>query len=89
MARLWARAAWRAILPLIANPSAFHRLFESLQEGVYFTTPGGMFLEANPALVRMLGFEKKEDLLAVPRRRSTKTAISASGCSTSSIATAL
>jgi PAS domain S-box-containing protein len=44
----------------------FTELFESLQEGVYFTTPGGMFLEANPALVRMLGFEKKEDLLAIP-----------------------
>jgi PAS domain S-box-containing protein len=42
----------------------FTELFESLQEGVYFSTPEGKVLDANQALVRMLGFERKEDLLA-------------------------
>jgi two-component system NtrC family sensor kinase len=41
----------------------FTRLFETLQEGVYFTTPDGTLLDANPALVRMLGYESKEELL--------------------------
>jgi len=43
----------------------FTELFETLQEGVYFSTPDGQLLDANPALVRMLGFADKGDLLAV------------------------
>ena len=40
----------------------FAELFESLREGIFFTTPGGEVLDANPALVRMLGYESKEEL---------------------------
>jgi len=43
----------------------FTELFETLQEGVYFSTPEGQLLDANPALVSMLGYEEKKDLLAV------------------------
>ena len=43
----------------------FTELFETLQEGVYFSTPEGQLLDANPALVGMLGYEDKRDLLAV------------------------
>jgi PAS domain S-box-containing protein len=43
----------------------FTELFETLQEGVYFSTPDGKLLDANPALVEMLGYGSKEDLLAV------------------------
>ncbi|HLW86026.1 MAG TPA: PAS domain S-box protein [Candidatus Sulfotelmatobacter sp.] len=43
----------------------FTELFETLQEGVYFSTPEGKLLDANPALVGMLGYTKKEELLAV------------------------
>jgi PAS domain S-box-containing protein len=42
----------------------FTELFETLQEGVYFSTPGGKLLDANPALVQMLAYENKEELLA-------------------------
>jgi len=42
----------------------FAELFESLREGIYFTTPEGKLLDANPALVRMLGYANKEDLTA-------------------------
>ncbi len=42
----------------------FTELFETLQEGVYFSTPEGKLLDANPALVQMLGYESKEQLLA-------------------------
>jgi PAS domain S-box-containing protein len=43
----------------------FTQLFQSLQEGVYFSTPEGKLLDANPALVRMLGYSSREELLAV------------------------
>lgn len=43
----------------------FTQLFQSLQEGVYFSTPEGKLLDANPALVRMLGYASREELLAV------------------------
>src|SRR5208282_2794150 len=46
------------------NEARFSELFNSLQEGVYFTTPQGEILDANPALVRMLGYSSREDLMA-------------------------
>jgi len=42
----------------------FTELFETLQEGVYFSTPEGQLLDANPALVSMLGYLEKRELLA-------------------------
>jgi PAS domain S-box-containing protein len=41
----------------------FTELFETLQEGVYFSTPEGQLLDVNPALVTMLGYLEKQDLL--------------------------
>lgn len=43
----------------------FTELFETLQEGVYFSTPEGHLLDANPALVSLLGYTEKRELLAV------------------------
>ena len=43
----------------------FTELFETLQEGVYFSTPEGQLLDANPALVSILGYPDKRELLAV------------------------
>jgi PAS domain S-box-containing protein len=43
----------------------FTRLFEMLQEGVYFATQDGRVIDANPANVAMLGYESKEELLAL------------------------
>jgi two-component system NtrC family sensor kinase len=43
----------------------FTELFETLQEGVYFSSPDGQLLDANPALVSMLGYMEKRDLMAV------------------------
>ena len=37
-------------------------LFESLHEGILFSTPAGEILDANPALVRMLGYATKQEL---------------------------
>lgn len=44
----------------------FTQLFESLQEGVYFSSPDGKLLDVNPSFVRMLGFNSKEELLSLP-----------------------
>src|SRR5437867_10590073 len=44
----------------------FTQLFETLQEGVYFSTPEGKLLDANPALVGMLGYHSREELLGLP-----------------------
>src|SRR5581483_6120847 len=43
----------------------FTELFETLQEGVYFSTPEGKLLDGNAALVQMLGYTSKADLLAI------------------------
>jgi PAS domain S-box-containing protein len=43
----------------------FTELFETLQEGVYFSTPEGKLLDVNPALVAMLGYSRKEDVLSL------------------------
>jgi PAS domain S-box-containing protein len=40
----------------------FNEFFESLREGIFFTTPEGRILDANPSLVHMLGYETKGDL---------------------------
>lgn len=45
-----------------------HRLvFENTTIGIYMTTPDGHFLNANPALARMLGYRSAEDLVASVR----------------------
>src|SRR5690348_17817545 len=53
----------RDITALRKNETRFTELFETLQEGIYITTPDGTILDANPALVRMLGYDSKEELL--------------------------
>src|SRR5271168_2034646 len=54
----------RDITALRKNEARFTELFETLQEGIYISTPEGTILDANPALVRMLGYATKEELLA-------------------------
>jgi PAS domain S-box-containing protein len=43
----------------------FTELFETLQEGVYFCTPEGKLLDGNPALVAMLGYLNKAELVSL------------------------
>ncbi len=45
------------------SEAQYQSLFNSVPVGIYRTTPDGQILDANPALVEMLGFEKKEELL--------------------------
>jgi PAS domain S-box-containing protein len=54
----------RDVSALRKNEARFTELFETLQEGIYIINPAGDILDANPALVRMLGYESKEELMA-------------------------
>ena len=66
----------RDVSALRRNETRFTELFETLQEGIYIATPEGSILDANPALVRMLGYESKEELLKrkVPEIFADRTA---------------
>lgn len=55
----------RDVTQLRESETRFTELFETLHEGVYFTTPEGELLDANPALVEMLGYRSKNELLGV------------------------
>jgi two-component system NtrC family sensor kinase len=43
----------------------YRELFDNIQEGLYFSSPEGQFIEVNDALVRMLGYDSREELLRV------------------------
>ena len=43
----------------------YRTLVSSVQEGVFISTPQGRFLDFNDALLRMTGYESREELLAV------------------------
>lgn len=47
----------------------YRTLVERMPDGVYRSTPEGRFIEVNPAMVRMLGYESKEELLSVDIKR--------------------
>jgi PAS domain S-box-containing protein len=58
----------------------YRELFDNIQEGLFFSSPEGRFVEVNEALVRMLGYESRDELLQVdiarrlypnPSRRET------------------
>jgi PAS domain S-box-containing protein len=41
----------------------YRELFDNIQEGLFFTSSEGRFVEVNDALVRMLGYDRREELL--------------------------
>jgi two-component system NtrC family sensor kinase len=56
----------------------YRELFDNTQEGIFFSTPQGRFVEVNDALVRMLGYSSREEVIQLdiptevyfsPRRR--------------------
>ena len=42
----------------------YQTIFEQAVEGIYQTTPEGRFLQANPSLARMLGYDSPEELVS-------------------------
>ena len=54
------------ILEALRESEARYRtLFERIPIGLYRTTPEGLILDANPALIEMLGYPDRETLLAI------------------------
>jgi PAS domain S-box-containing protein len=56
----------------------YRELFDNIQEGIFFSTPQGRFVEVNDAMVRILGYSSREELIQLdiptqvyfsPRRR--------------------
>src|SRR5260370_25736289 len=43
----------------------YRTLVSSVQEGVFISTPQGRFLDFNEALLRMTGYESREELMAI------------------------
>jgi PAS domain S-box-containing protein len=41
----------------------YRELFDNIQEGLFFSTPEGRFVEVNDAMVRMLGYKSRDELL--------------------------
>ncbi|MDZ7316816.1 MAG: PAS domain S-box protein [candidate division KSB1 bacterium] len=54
-----------AVQALAESEKKYRNLVESLLDGVYKSTPDGRFIDVNQAMVKMLGYESKEELMAV------------------------
>jgi diguanylate cyclase (GGDEF)-like protein/PAS domain S-box-containing protein len=51
------------LLALKASEQRYRELFQNVTAGVFQTTYDGKFMAANPALVRMLGYDSEDELL--------------------------
>jgi PAS domain S-box-containing protein len=43
----------------------YRELFDNIQEGLFFSTPDGRYVEVNDAMVQMLGYGSREELLQI------------------------
>jgi PAS domain S-box-containing protein len=57
--QIWQRQA------LQEAENRYRSLFDRVPVGLYRSTPSGKFLDANPALVRLLGYPNREALMAI------------------------
>ena len=48
---------------LSAGESSYRELFENATEGIYRSDPKGRILRANPAFIRLLGYDNERDML--------------------------
>ncbi len=55
----------RAEEALRESETQYRKLIETMQDGVYRSSHEGKFLEVNPAMVKILGYDSKEELLAI------------------------
>jgi len=56
-------AAVRALAEQRLAEESYRKLFETSIDGIYVTTPGGKLLNANPALARIMGYDRPEQLI--------------------------
>ena len=55
----------RAEKALIDSEMIYRNLVQRIPDGVYKSTAEGKFVDVNPAMVKMLGYESKEEMLGV------------------------
>ncbi len=55
----------RAEDALRESETKYRNLIETMPEGFYRSTPEGYFIEVNPTLIKMLGYDCKEELMKV------------------------
>ena len=48
-----------------ASEKKYRSIFDNSLDGIYRSAPEGRFIDVNPALVKMLGYESKEELLSI------------------------
>jgi PAS domain S-box-containing protein len=60
----------KQLVALKLSEQSHKKLIEETLDGIYKTTHAGKFVEANSALVKMLGYNSKEELLAVDIKES-------------------
>jgi PAS domain S-box-containing protein len=56
-------AALRALAEQRLAEESYRKLFEASIDGIYVTTPGGLVVNANPALARIMGYDSAEQLM--------------------------
>ena len=54
---------------LKSSEARYRTLFNGMLDGVYRSSHEGKFLDVNPAMVRMFGYERREEMLAVDIKR--------------------
>ncbi len=54
-----------AVENLVQSEEKYRRLFEESTDGLFISTVDGKILDANPALVKMMGYDSKEEVLAL------------------------
>jgi diguanylate cyclase (GGDEF)-like protein/PAS domain S-box-containing protein len=62
-ALVYATERTHTLLALKASEQRYRELFHNVTAGVFQTTPDGKFMAANPALVRMLGYDSEDELM--------------------------
>jgi PAS domain S-box-containing protein len=56
-------------MALAKSEAIYRNLIERMPDGVYKSTYDGRFINVNPAMVKMLGFDNREDLMAIDIKR--------------------
>ena len=56
---------YAATLALHESETLYRTLVEKIPDGVYKSTHDGKFVDVNPAMFKMLGYESKEELMAI------------------------
>lgn len=55
----------RAEKLVLSSEEKYRDLIETIPDGFYRSTPDGRFVDVNPAMVKMLGYDSKEELLQI------------------------